>query len=956
MREMTHKALTVILGVFAAAALLGSTGWAADKGLIASYTFEEGPSGSVKDWSGTGNDGRIVGDVTYITREGGKGHALSFNNGQAYVDCGNRPSVDLRTALTIETWFRPETGVNKGEGGVVGKLMGSFSLSYSGKCWFYAPGGSNFASTAPLSQDWHHIVATFDEAEIRIYVDGRLQGVSKSKVKTLPEGGSFYLRYPATYQTVEPDYRCMLDNVRVYNRALSEAEAQSRYRIEARAQGLPIATWFDKPKLTPLQFPKSGMLVVKADISQMELPSRKPVVRVELRNSTGKVVLHKEVTPEPIGGEDAQIRLEFQDAAEQGVGYATLDVAKLPKGKYQLSAIALVLAGGTAVGKPYSVKVDLPLKQPQWIAAYNGAKKLNNLVAELLNVKKPQKEALQDYRFTNPRNGWVFISTKGGDASVYLDGELQPIIVDEGATGGAETMRHLSVGQHRLRVVCVGESKDLSLVVRAIPELMVAGLGYTCGGGWSNVPILPCFGAYNMEYMDKIGLLANLNTLIEQNPVAENAPYVAKWREEGKRLLSHYSQYALWQNPPTTAEEVFKAWTSQRGLKDKSYDGVIADEFSGLGHGGSASYPLYAEAIRRISRDSRLKDRVFYPYCMPMYPGEGAMDMLQAVVEGGYAWAEEKYLTEQSTEKAANEYIDLRLRQNLLRYEALIPGAAQHMITTLGFMSAPPETLNIYPSVDFKVYMDMQMHLLATDPVFFGLRGLHWYHNGYVDEEDLRWTSKLFRHYCIEGRTDRLTNDPYTTSHIVNADFDDGLKGWTIQPAEEGSIKAGHADGAGILETRTLPADSTAGDNFLLTTRSAKAPNRFSQVIKGLTTGRTYSVKLFTADYDEMMAGKSKQNPHAVNIQVAGAETLPTGGFHQMFPSGLAGHVYGPFKDGNNLYLTYHRVVFRAKASQAKLVISDWATKDSPGGPIGQTLLYNFIEVQPYVDPADVKR
>ena len=80
--------------------------------------------------------------------------------------------------------------------------------------------------------------------------------------------------------------------------------------------------------------------------------------------------------------------------------------------------------------------------------------------------------------------------------------------------------------------------------------------------------------------------------------------------------------------------------------------------------------------------------------------------------------------------------------------------AARHMITTLGFMSAPPLTLNAEPGVDYKVYLDMQMHLLANDPVLFGLYGIQWYHNGYVDEEILRWSAKLFRHYGIEGRKD----------------------------------------------------------------------------------------------------------------------------------------------------------------------------------------------------------
>jgi hypothetical protein len=46
--------------------------------------------------------------------------------------------------------------------------------------------------------------------------------------------------------------------------------------------------------------------------------------------------------------------------------------------------------------------------------------------------------------------------------------------------------------------------------------------------------------------------------------------------------------------------------------------------------------------------------------------------------------------------------------------------------------------------------------------------------------------------------------------------------------------------------------------------------------------------------------------------------------------------------------MVFHWRVFRAKGTTAKLTISDWAGDSDPGGPIGQELMYNFIEIQPY--------
>ena len=48
--------------------------------------------------------------------------------------------------------------------------------------------------------------------------------------------------------------------------------------------------------------------------------------------------------------------------------------------------------------------------------------------------------------------------------------------------------------------------------------------------------------------------------------------------------------------------------------------------------------------------------------------------------------------------------------------------------------------------------------------------------------------------------------------------------------------------------------------------------------------------------------------------------------------------------------MNYHWLLFRAGSTTARLVVSDWLSDDKPGGPIGQELIYNFIEIQPYLE------
>ena len=60
---------------------------AQDQGLVARYTFDEGPGGVVKDWSGNGNGGKNRG-AKYVEAPGAKGLA------NAYTGTAQRGGVD----------------------------------------------------------------------------------------------------------------------------------------------------------------------------------------------------------------------------------------------------------------------------------------------------------------------------------------------------------------------------------------------------------------------------------------------------------------------------------------------------------------------------------------------------------------------------------------------------------------------------------------------------------------------------------------------------------------------------------------------------------------------------------------------------------------------------------------------------------------------------------------------
>ena len=70
----------------------------------------------------------------------------------------------------------------------------------------------------------------------------------------------------------------------------------------------------------------------------------------------------------------------------------------------------------------------------------------------------------------------------------------------------------------------------------------------------------------------------------------------------------------------------------------------------------------------------------------------------------------------------------------------------------------PPGGINKLPNVDFHVWMDQQMHLVANHPSLAGLAGLNWWTSSLADEETVRFVGKLYRHYALEGQKELLTN------------------------------------------------------------------------------------------------------------------------------------------------------------------------------------------------------
>ena len=289
-----------------------------------------------------------------------------------------------------------------------------------------------------------------------------------------------------------------------------------------------------------------------------------------------------------------------------------------------LVVFQLVLLGRGSAGQSIvpSTSEEVPGKHA-WVNAGEHARKLNNLVAELLNVEFPQKEAARTYAFTNPRDGWVFISVTAPVEDldrVILTIDPDPeseagILYGLNHGGAVEFMRQLPAGTYQLNVRCEGSARPSNVIVRTICELIYTGLGYDCPTrGDQSSPWLASYGPYDWKFLENENLIENINVILERGETRpENVDPLEKWRKQGKKVLTaSFVDWLAQRQGPITGSSVFAEW-SKYGFSDDAYYGTLMSEFSESSR-HTENYPAYIEAVKRLSEEPRFQEQVFYPF------------------------------------------------------------------------------------------------------------------------------------------------------------------------------------------------------------------------------------------------------------------------------------------------------------------------------------------------------
>jgi len=216
--------------VFGTAELAGLVGW---------WKLDETSGRDVEDASGNGNFGKMLSGSPKWQSSGGKTNgALLFDGKGDYVHMANESSFDFTGEVTVAAWIKVnrfdrewQAIVTKGDS--AWRLQrhqdtAAIEFACSGlQIPSGSPYGGLYGNKAVNDGKWHHVAGVYDGEKMYIYIDGVVD-VSQ------PASGAIATNDHPVFigENVEMNNRFwngLIDDVRVYNYALSEGRITALY-------------------------------------------------------------------------------------------------------------------------------------------------------------------------------------------------------------------------------------------------------------------------------------------------------------------------------------------------------------------------------------------------------------------------------------------------------------------------------------------------------------------------------------------------------------------------------------------------------------------------------------------------------------------------------------------------------------------------------------------------------
>jgi hypothetical protein len=206
------------------------------------WKFDERGGTTAADASGSGHTGQLARAPEWRPGEGVTGGALLLNGSCVRIE--QESPFDLTEAITLSLWTRVD-GLDRQWQALVTKGDSAWRLHRAGNrdtVEFHCDGlrsghGAWVALESRRSIDagqWHHIVATYDGRRVALYIDGMLDAScpawGRIQTNDYPVCIGDNAEQPGRY------WNGLIDDVRIYSYALSEAEIVDLYGARGGAR------------------------------------------------------------------------------------------------------------------------------------------------------------------------------------------------------------------------------------------------------------------------------------------------------------------------------------------------------------------------------------------------------------------------------------------------------------------------------------------------------------------------------------------------------------------------------------------------------------------------------------------------------------------------------------------------------------------------------------------------
>ena len=209
-------------------------------GLAAAYAFNAGSGTSAADASGSGLTGTLTNGATWGT--GRNAGAVSLDGVNDFVELGNPTLLQLTGSMTVSAWvnsavfphddaaivskranskvgWQLDTTVDRGPRTIGFKLTNS-----SGGDMF------RYGASTLLANTWYHVTGVYNAAssQLHVYLNGQLDdGTLLGTVTSTQRNSSVNVNIGRRPGSSSNNFNGRLDDVRIYNRALTQTEIQA---------------------------------------------------------------------------------------------------------------------------------------------------------------------------------------------------------------------------------------------------------------------------------------------------------------------------------------------------------------------------------------------------------------------------------------------------------------------------------------------------------------------------------------------------------------------------------------------------------------------------------------------------------------------------------------------------------------------------------------------------------